>query len=52
MRELNEKLTAAGGILQDAVRRYNGAGPAAETYAANVMQMRDWRATAAAPLAA
>jgi peptidoglycan hydrolase-like protein with peptidoglycan-binding domain len=52
MREMNEKLTAAGGNLQDAVRRYNGAGPAAETYAVNVMQMRDWSATAAAPRAA
>jgi hypothetical protein len=52
MRELNEKLTAAGGNLQDAIRRYNGAGPAAELYAANVIQMREWSGTAAAPLAA
>ncbi len=52
MRELNEKLAAAGGNLQDAIRRYNGAGPAAEMYAVNVLQMRDWSAAGAAPLAA
>jgi peptidoglycan hydrolase-like protein with peptidoglycan-binding domain len=49
MRELNEKLAAAGGDVQDAIRRYNGAGPAAELYAVNVIQMRDWSAAAAGP---
>jgi hypothetical protein len=48
MSELKQKLTAAGGDLQDAVRRYNGAGSAAELYAVNVMQMRKWSAAAAA----
>jgi hypothetical protein len=34
------------------VRRYNGEGEAAEQYAANVMQMRDWSAMEQAPAAA
>ena len=42
MREMREKLRAANGNLADAVRRYNGAGPAAERYAAAVLQMREW----------
>ena len=52
MREMNKKLAAAGGNLHDAIRRYNGAGPAAELYAVHVLQMRDWSAAGAAPLAA
>jgi peptidoglycan hydrolase-like protein with peptidoglycan-binding domain len=52
MKELQQKLSAAAGDVQDAVRRYNGAGDAAELYAVNVMQMREWSAAGAAPLAA
>jgi hypothetical protein len=49
MRELHEKLDAAHGSLLEAVRRYNGAGPAAELYAVDVMQMRRWSAAVAQP---
>jgi Putative peptidoglycan binding domain len=42
MREMQEKLAAAGGDLREALRRYNGAGPAAELYATNVLQMKEW----------
>jgi putative peptidoglycan binding protein len=52
MKLLHEKLNSAGGDLQEAVRRYNGEGAAAEQYAANVMQMRDWSALEQAPAAA
>ena len=45
MAELREKLEAAKGDVRDAVRRYNGATPAAELYAANVMQMQAWSAS-------
>jgi hypothetical protein len=45
MAELREKLAAAQGDVRDAVRRYNGATPAAELYAANVMQMQAWSAS-------
>jgi hypothetical protein len=48
MREMHAKLEAANGNVVDAVRRYNGAGSAAEIYASNVMQMRSWSAAAAA----
>lgn len=48
MREMHAKLEAANGDVVDAVRRYNGAGSAAEIYASNVMQMRAWSAAAAA----
>jgi hypothetical protein len=33
-----------------ACRRYNGAGPAAELYAVDVMQMRRWSAAVAQPM--
>jgi hypothetical protein len=42
LRELRDKLQAAGGNLRDAVRRYNGSGPKAEQYADHVMLIRDW----------
>lgn len=42
MRTLKDKLSQAQGNVQDAVRRYNGGGPAADRYAACVMQMREW----------
>jgi hypothetical protein len=42
MKEMHDKLAAAGGDLREALRRYNGAGAAAELYASNVMQMKDW----------
>jgi hypothetical protein len=42
MREMHSKLEAANGNVVEAVQRYNGAGKAAEVYAANVMQMREW----------
>jgi peptidoglycan hydrolase-like protein with peptidoglycan-binding domain len=41
-RELRGKLTRTNGDLRAAVRAYNGAGPAADRYVANVMQMREW----------
>lgn len=41
-RIFGEKLKAAQGNLRTAVKFYNGSGPRAETYAASVMQMRDW----------
>lgn len=40
--EMHQKLTQANNDLRGAVRRYNGAGPAAELYAAHVMQMKEW----------
>lgn len=40
--ELQAKLQASGGDLRGAVRRYNGAGPAAEEYADTVMQFKAW----------
>jgi hypothetical protein len=42
VRSLTTNLAASRGNVKDAVRRYNGAGAAADRYAASVMQMRDW----------
>jgi hypothetical protein len=41
-RTLKDKLTRANNDVKGAVRAYNGAGPAADLYAAKVMQMREW----------
>ena len=41
-RVLSDKVAKAKGDLMTAVRAYNGAGPNADRYAANVMQMREW----------
>ncbi len=38
--EFYEKLGCSGGDVKDAVRRYNGAGPAAQLYAERVMRSR------------
>ena len=46
MREMRAKLTASGGDIRLAVRMYNGSGPAAEQYAADVMQLAAWCAGA------
>jgi hypothetical protein len=41
-RVLDRTVTRANGIERDAVRRYNGTGPAAEEYAAHVMTFVGW----------
>jgi hypothetical protein len=39
---LSVKLSRAQGNIAEAVKAYNGAGPAADRYAAAVLQMREW----------
>jgi Putative peptidoglycan binding domain len=39
---LTVKLSRAQGNIAEAVKAYNGAGPAADRYAAAVLQMREW----------
>ena len=39
---LERTFLAAGGDVHDGVRRYNGSGPAAETYADHVLAYADW----------
>ncbi|WP_341678841.1 peptidoglycan-binding domain-containing protein [Niveibacterium sp. SC-1] len=45
MKELRAKEQAAGGDLRGTVRRYNGGGERAETYADHVLTMFDWMKT-------
>lgn len=45
MKELNAKSQAANGDLRETVRRYNGRGERAETYADHVLTMFDWMKT-------
>ncbi len=45
MKELRAKEQAAGGDLRGTVRRYNGSGERAETYADHVLAMFDWMKT-------
>lgn len=42
MRELRTKFEASSGDLRETVRRYNGSGERAETYADHVLQMYGW----------
>jgi hypothetical protein len=46
---LNEENRCQGRSRNQAERRYNGAAPAAELYAVDVMQMRRWSAAVAQP---